>query len=157
MTPLDELTFEHTGRQRRGLMIGGGVCVGLAAVFGVLAGLSGGRAVVGAITFGLASLVFIGYFFLAGRDFTTCDENGMRCRILGKNRAWSWSEVEGVDVQTYAKRGIPRSIIFVALKNGSRVGLTVPIHGGATKDPAFAEKANQIQECWRRNSGAVAP
>jgi hypothetical protein len=137
-------------------MIGAGVSFGLAAVFGVVAALTGGRAVVGVIAFGLASLVFVGYFFLSGRDFTTCDNSGIRWRALGKYRAWPWSEVEGVEVQTYAVRGIPRSVVFVALKNGNRFGLTVPIHGGATKDPAFSDKAKRIQECWRRNSGAAA-
>jgi hypothetical protein len=130
-------------------MVGAGVCIALAVVSGIAAGLTGGRGTVGVLAFGLASLVFIGYFFLSGRDFTTCDEAGLKCRALGKYRAWSWSEIASIDVRTYSVRGVPRSVVSVTLQTGDAVSLTVPIHGGATKDPIFANKAQQIQQFWR--------
>ncbi len=133
-------------------MIGAGVCLGLAVVSGIAAGLANGRGGIGVIAFGLASLVFIGYFLLSVRDFTTCDQNGIRCRASGKYHQWSGLEIRDVEVQKYEVRGVPRSAAFVVLVDGGRVGLTVPIHGGATKDPAFADKVEQIREYRRRCS-----
>jgi hypothetical protein len=136
-------------------MIGAAICVGLAVAFAVVAALTHGRGGVGVIAFGLAALVFVGYLLLSGRDFTTCDRNGIRCRAVGKYHRWSWSEIGDIEVRTYQVRGVPRSVVSVVLTDGNRVGLTVPIHGGATKDPAFVDKVEQIREYWHRNREAA--
>jgi hypothetical protein len=150
---LDELTFRPAVRQRLGSALGAGICLALTGAFAVIAWLVGGLAWTGATAFGLAGLAFLGFFMLSSRNFTVCDGVGIRCRVLGRHRTWTWSEIEGIEVRAYWWRGTRRSVTLVVLHDGDRVVLPVPANVGAAREPVFAGHVEQIREYWRRSSG----
>jgi hypothetical protein len=152
----NELTFRPTVRQRLGSALGSGICLALTGAFAVVALLTGGLAWIGVVAFGLGGLVFLAFFLLASRDFTVCGGGGIRCRILGRHREWTWPEIEDIEVRKYLWRGTPRSVAYVVLRSGRRVALPVPINAGAAREPAFDSEVEQIREYWRRSGSSSA-
>src|ERR1043165_3331584 len=132
---MGELTFRPTVRQRLGPVLGSVICFALCGAFAVVAWLTAGLAWAGALAFGLGGLAFLAFFQLSSRDFTVCDGSGIRCRVLGRHRGWTWPEIKGIEVRTYSRRGVPRSVAYVVLHDGGRVGLPVPTEGGAARNP----------------------
>lgn len=54
-------------------------------------------------------------------------------------------------MRTYTRRGVSRSVAYLVLRDGGRVGLPAPTDGGAARDPEFHEHVGQIREYWRRS------
>lgn len=150
---MDELTFRPAVRQRLGSALGAGICLALSGAFAVIAWLVGGLARTGVAAFGLAGLAFLGFFLLSSRDFTVCDRVGIHCRVLGRHRTWTWSEIKGIEVRAYSWRGTRRSVTFVVLQDGDRIVLPVPANADAAQEPVFAGHVEQIREFWHRSSG----
>jgi hypothetical protein len=154
---VDELTFRPDVRQRLGSALGSGICLALSCAFAVVAWLTGGLAWIGVVVFGLGGLAFLAFFLLVSRDFTVCGESGIRCRVLGRRRAWTWPEIRDIEVRKYTWRRTPRSVAYVVLQSGDRIELPVPSNAGAAREPAFDSQVDQIREYWRRSGSSSAP
>jgi hypothetical protein len=98
---VDELTFRPDVRQRLGSALGSGICLALSCAFAVVAWLTAGLAWIGIVVFGLGGLASLAFFLLASRDFTVCGRSGIRCRVLGRRRAWTSPEIKDIEVRKY--------------------------------------------------------
>ena len=144
---MQDLLFQPTRvqRRRRGAAQGATACGALALVFAAVAVVAHGYAWAGALAFLAGCLVFVSFLVLTIGDHTLCTAEGLAVQVRGRRRSWRWPEIQDIAVITTSRRGAPRSVVVVVPRTGRRVRLAAPIDGGASRDPDFSSKVDQLR------------